>query len=168
VDALELQQEPSLAAQLIALAERAHHIYAEGRDAAPQPAVAHPHANQGNLPARLPRFIGRQQDLSEVLWLVRERGLLTLTGPGGMGETGLALEVGWAVCRGTDAPSHAATFLGGVWLVELAPLVDPAAVPRAVAEVFRLPDEVDRTYTAALIERLAAARGRWHDKEVVT
>ena len=50
---------------------------------------------------------------------------MTLTGPGGVGKTSLALEV---------ARRAAQANLDGVWLVELAPLRDPARVPEAVAE----------------------------------
>ena len=56
--------------------------------------------------------------------LVRAHRLVTLTGVGGVGKTRLAIEVG-AVLAG-EHPD-------GVWMVELAPLTDPAAVPDAIA-----------------------------------
>jgi predicted ATPase/DNA-binding CsgD family transcriptional regulator len=52
--------------------------------------------------------------------------MVTLTGPGGMGKTRLAIQVG------LGATSR---FPDGVWLVELAPLTDPALMPQIVAGV---------------------------------
>ena len=51
---------------------------------------------------------------------------MTLTGPGGVGKTRLALEV---------ASRLAHEFTDGVWVIELAPVGDPAAVAEAVAAV---------------------------------
>ena len=63
--------------------------------------------------------------------LVGEHRLVTLVGPGGVGKTRLALEVGRA-----EADSMA---LGGC-LVELAPLGDPAGLRAAIAAALDLPD----------------------------
>ena len=54
---------------------------------------------------------------------------MTLTGPGGIGKTTLALKV----ARGVVGE-----FADGGWLVELASLSDPALVPAAVAGALRL------------------------------
>jgi predicted ATPase len=102
-----------------------------------------------NLPAPLTRFIGRERELVEVGQLIRAHRLVSLTGTGGVGKTRLALEAGQQLCG---------EFAGGVWLAELAPLIDPAVVPRALAEVFGLPEEIGRTHTAALVEYLATEK----------
>jgi predicted ATPase len=80
----------------------------------------------GNL--RLPptRLIGREQDVADLSTTLRAHRLVTLTGVGGVGKTRLALEVATRV---------AADFSDGIWLIELASVGDPAAVPEAVAAV---------------------------------
>jgi non-specific serine/threonine protein kinase len=55
--------------------------------------------------------------------------LLTLTGTGGCGKTRLALEV---------ASEILADYRDGIWLVELAPLLDPSIIPHAVASVLNV------------------------------
>jgi class 3 adenylate cyclase len=77
-----------------------------------------------NLPRQLTSFVGREGEVAEVRRLLGAGRLLTLTGPGGVGKTRLALEAGAA-----RLDAHP----GGVWLVDLAPLADPALVPQAVA-----------------------------------
>jgi non-specific serine/threonine protein kinase len=64
-----------------------------------------------------------------------EARLVTLTGVGGVGKTRVALQVAAALRdrRGADCVPDGAPFPGGVWLVELAPVADPALVPPAAA-----------------------------------
>ena len=62
--------------------------------------------------------------MKELSELVRQHRLVTLTGVGGVGKTRLAIQV---------AAELIPEFGDGVWLVELAPVGDPAAVPDAVA-----------------------------------
>jgi predicted ATPase/DNA-binding SARP family transcriptional activator len=83
---------------------------------------------RGNLRAALTSFVGRDADLSRVTGLLRSGRLVTLVGPGGAGKTRLALESGRAL---------ADRFPHGVWLVELAPVRDPAEIPAAVLEALR-------------------------------
>ena len=76
------------------------------------------------FPAALTSFIGRAGPLQEVPALLEEYRLVTLTGPGGSGKTRLADVVAREVCG---------RFADGVWLVELAPVHDPAQVAPVVA-----------------------------------
>ncbi|GAA1803788.1 BTAD domain-containing putative transcriptional regulator [Actinomadura chokoriensis] len=92
--------------------------------AAPPPPVPSDERT-GNLPARLTSFIGRGTDLERVDGLLARARLVTLTGAGGSGKSRLALE---AAGR---AP-------GDAWLVELAPVTDPAEVPAAVSTALGL------------------------------
>ncbi|ASO17689.1 putative ATPase/DNA-binding SARP family transcriptional activator [Actinoalloteichus hoggarensis] len=64
-----------------------------------------------NLPATRTDLIGRSAELDQASALLESSRLVTLTGPGGVGKTRLAIEV----ARGLDA-----RFPAGVWLVELA------------------------------------------------
>jgi len=89
----------------------------------------------GNLPVPLTRFIGREQEMAEVKQLLATTHLLTLTGPGGVGKTRLALQVAAEV--GGD-------YADGVWLVELAALAQPAQAPQAVATALNMCEESQR------------------------
>ncbi len=71
-------------------------------------------------------FIGRRQDVAHVASLLSRSRLVTLTGPGGMGKTRLAIQV---------AIGLTPAFVDGVWLVELGALTDAEVLPEAVAVV---------------------------------
>ncbi|HLU57702.1 MAG TPA: BTAD domain-containing putative transcriptional regulator [Pseudonocardia sp.] len=79
---------------------------------------------RGNLERRPTRFLGRDEDVRVLGDAVRDAPLITLTGVGGVGKTRLAVETARRV---------AARFPDGVWMCELAPLSDGAAVGHAVA-----------------------------------
>jgi predicted ATPase len=81
----------------------------------------------------LTSLIGREAEIATTVALLLDRDcrLLTLTGPGGVGKTRLALAV---------ATEIAATVAGGVALVELAPVRDPGLVPAAVAAAVGVQD----------------------------
>src|SRR5438309_8515229 len=104
-------------------------------------AVADPH----NLPRQLTSFVGRERELAEVQRLLATAPLLTLTGAGGCGKTRLALEAAGQV---------AADYPDGVWLVELAPLADPALLPQAVASGLGVREAPGRTLTESLTGHL--------------
>ena len=98
-----------------------------------------------SFPRRPTSFIGRELELARVAAALHEGPLLTLTGVGGVGKTRLALEVG----RGEGA-----RFRDGVWLCELAPLDDGAAVGHAVAAALRLQQRHGLDIEATVIEYL--------------
>ncbi|MFY7064524.1 BTAD domain-containing putative transcriptional regulator [Nocardiopsis changdeensis] len=92
------------------------------------PAAALPPGRGGDLPVPPTALVGRAAELGRVTGLVDRHRLVTLTGPGGVGKTRLALAV--AEARSADHPD-------GVWLVELAglrPERESGAGPDAVAE----------------------------------
>ncbi|UXY28471.1 ATP-binding protein [Streptomyces sp. HUAS TT20] len=82
----------------------------------------------GNLRPRLTSFVGREPELAAVRSELSRARLVTLTGPGGSGKTRLAEE--------------AAAGLPQAWLVELAPLDRPEAVPGAVVSALGLRETV--------------------------
>jgi predicted ATPase/DNA-binding CsgD family transcriptional regulator len=79
-----------------------------------------------NLPLARTSFVGRERETLEVKRLLSMTRLLTLTGVGGSGKTRLALKV---------AKDLVGAYVDGVWLVELAALLEPVLVPQAVAKV---------------------------------
>ena len=81
----------------------------------------HP-ALRHNLPSQATNFIGRVAELAELRALVSGGSrLVTITGPGGIGKSRLALQAAADVLDATG---------DGVWLVELAPVADRACGPR--------------------------------------
>jgi predicted ATPase/DNA-binding CsgD family transcriptional regulator/DNA-binding XRE family transcriptional regulator len=86
-----------------------------------------PITGQRMLPVALTSFIGRECELAAVQERLHATRLLTLTGPGGVGKTRLALEVAGLLTRGSKL------CVDGVWQAELAPLADGGQVPRALA-----------------------------------
>ena len=98
------------------------------------------------LTPSLTRFIGREGAADEVARLLDEYRLVTVTGPGGVGKTRLAAEV---------AERAAGQFADGVWLVELATVLDPAQVPAATAAVLGVREQPGVAVTDSLAEMLA-------------
>lgn len=78
---------------------------------------------RSNLKAQLTSFVGRENDLDALATAVTASRLVTVTGPGGAGKTRLAVEA--AANLADLAPQ-------GIWLVELAAVVDDADVAPAV------------------------------------
>lgn len=82
-----------------------------------------------NLPASVTDLVGRDDALDDLRHLLGRSRLVTLTGPGGVGKTSLAVEVARRV-----SVAH------GVWLVELAGVGRAEQVVNAVADVLAVRD----------------------------
>jgi predicted ATPase/DNA-binding SARP family transcriptional activator len=99
-----------------------------GQGEPPHPALPSRAERHGNIRPRLNSFVGREPELDAIRSDVQRARLVTLTGPGGSGKTRLAEE--------------AAAGLAQAWLVELAPLDRPEAVPGAVVSALGLRETV--------------------------
>jgi predicted ATPase/DNA-binding XRE family transcriptional regulator len=104
---------------------------------------------QHNLPIAVTSFVGREQELGDVPRRLRATPLLTLTGAGGSGKTRLAIETARLLVN---------EYPDGVWLVELAPLADPALVPHRLASLLGVRETADRPMPIALAEALHGAQ----------
>lgn len=116
-------------AEALAAYEHARRTLADTLGADPSPALQELHAEllRGQEPAvpgsalrsGLTSFVGRDEELTRLSSDLAQHRLITLVGPGGAGKTRLATEAGITWRERHRAP---------VWLVELAPVSEPAAV----------------------------------------
>ncbi|MFJ9108867.1 BTAD domain-containing putative transcriptional regulator [Streptomyces sp. NPDC102283] len=117
-----------------------------------------------NLPAPLSGLIGREAVLAGVRELLGRGRLVTLTGPGGVGKTRLALAAAAEAAdpHGTYEPDEPhGPYEDGVWLAELAVLDRTSDVPRiaqALATVLGLRDEGRTTTADQLADALRTRR----------
>ncbi len=109
------------------------------------PALRSLESHPNNLEQQPTSFIGREHELQDVEKQLRSARLVTLVGTGGLGKTRLALQCGAEVL---DA------FADGVWVVDLAPLRDPALLPSEVAKVLGVREEPARPLTQTLTMHL--------------
>ncbi|MCW2936227.1 MAG: hypothetical protein JWM19_7189 [Actinomycetia bacterium] len=102
-----------------------------------------------NLPSQATSFVGRTVELAELRALVSGGSrLVTIAGPGGIGKSRLAMQAAADALDGTR---------DGVWLVELAPVAEPALVVRTAAVALGVREAPGRpmldTLTGAIGER---------------
>ncbi len=100
----------------------------------------------GNLPPELTTFVGRRREVTDVRQLLASSRLVTLTGPGGVGKTRLALRVATNVRR---------AFGDGVWLVELDRLQDSGLLAETVTTALGLREPFEGPPIAVLEQYLA-------------
>ena len=98
-----------------------------------------------NLPQQVTRFVGRRREMAQIRDIWSDTRIVTLTGPGGIGKTRLALQI---------ASESLAAYDDGVWLVELASLAAPGLVAQTVAATLGLREEASRPIAHTLSEFL--------------
>jgi non-specific serine/threonine protein kinase len=100
------------------------------------------------VPADLTSFVGRRGDIAEVKALLSTSRLVSLVGPGGVGKTRLVLKVAADLRR---------AFTDGVWMVELADIVDPELLGQTIADTIKIPvsphDDAEQALTGELRDR---------------
>ena len=113
------------------------------------PPLANALNHPNNLPAQLTSFVGRQKEVAAVSDLLAEHRLVTLTGTGGTGKTRLSLRV---------AAERLSAYPHGAWLVEFAPLTDPALVDQAAALALNVKELPGKPLRASLRDYLRGKR----------
>lgn len=103
-------------------------------------------AAPGNVPLPLTSFVGRQRELFELDGLLEGHRLLTITGPGGIGKTRVAIEL---------AHRRLGTAPDGTWFVALDEIEEPALVRATIARTMGLFDGPERAAADALVPYLA-------------
>jgi predicted ATPase/class 3 adenylate cyclase len=107
----------------------------------PRSLEAHP----SNLPIALSALVDREREQAELADLVPRSSIVTITGPGGIGKTRMAIEV---------ARSLVPRFPDGVFHVELAGTPDAAATAEALGELLGIRPNADEDATATLLDGL--------------
>ncbi len=99
----------------------------------------------GNLPVQLSSFVGRADELGALATALRASPLVTVTGPGGVGKTRLAVQA---------AADQLASFADGAWLCELAPARDEETMAQVVATALRVRPRPGMSTASSIVEFL--------------
>ncbi len=102
-----------------------------------------------NLPSQASSFVGRETELAELCELVRERRVVTITGPGGMGKTRTSLQVAAALLD---------EYPNGAWFVDLSGLKDASLVAQSIGATLRISELPNETMRATLLNELREKR----------
>ncbi|MGW7366244.1 ATP-binding protein, partial [Streptomyces sp. NPDC054841] len=101
---------------------------------------------RSNLPAELNRFVGRDDELSELERLLADSRLVTVAGAGGVGKTRLVLRA---------AADLEKRYCDGVRIAELSALRDPGLLEHTLVEALGLTDHTSRPPRTVLLDHLA-------------
>ncbi|HET6796861.1 MAG TPA: tetratricopeptide repeat protein, partial [Gemmatimonadales bacterium] len=113
--------------------------------AAVEPAHVTTGGATNNIPVPLTSFVGRERDLKEIAKLLHASRLVTLTGPGGVGKTRLAIEAaGQALTK----------FKDGVLWVSLASLSEPGLIPQELAQALQVREVASEALMVSVLRQL--------------
>jgi predicted ATPase/DNA-binding CsgD family transcriptional regulator len=101
---------------------------------------------RGQLPVETTGFIGREAELARLGALLEQARLITVTGPGGVGKSRMALRAAAAAAPG---------FADGVCLVELSALREPGLLVHTVASALGLPEQSHGSHLDAVLADLS-------------
>ena len=100
---------------------------------------------RASLPTSATGLVGREQDLGELVGLVRRSRAVTITGPGGVGKTRIVTELGHRL---------ASDFEDGVAFVGLADVLDPSNFLRALGAALDVKEAEERSVIDSIVARL--------------
>jgi predicted ATPase/class 3 adenylate cyclase len=106
-------------------------------------------AELGNLPAVLSTLIGRDELITDVSDLLLQPGIVTLTGPGGVGKTSIALHV---------ARRLVDRFPDGTWIVDLSNVLDASGVGMAIAQTMGIAPRLGQSIEETLRDAFGVRR----------
>ncbi|HEY5699901.1 MAG TPA: BTAD domain-containing putative transcriptional regulator [Acidimicrobiales bacterium] len=102
----------------------------------------------GNLPSLTPELVGRESEIAALCERIATKRLIEIVGPGGIGKTAVAVEVGRRLATADGAGA------GGVWLARLETAVTADDVVDTLIAALDVPGG-----EAAMFERLKSATG---------
>jgi class 3 adenylate cyclase len=124
--------------------EHLHQLLIEGFPEA-FPPIRSLGARLTNLPPEQSSLVGPELEVADATTLLDQARLLTLTGPGGIGKTRLALRI---------AADQIGRFADGVYLADLSPITDPSLVPAAIARALMVREQAGRDLVDSLADHL--------------
>jgi predicted ATPase/class 3 adenylate cyclase len=98
-----------------------------------------------NLPQQLTSFVGRAETIVQIKTLLNDSRLVMLTGTGGAGKTRCAIQSGAEILE---------RFPDGVWMVDLAPISNPALVTTTIAKVLGVREAPNQDLLVTLCNHL--------------
>ncbi len=117
------------------------------RDRFANKSVQQAESRPANLPAQRTGFVGREKEVAAAreLLLRPDVRLVTVTGPGGIGKTRLAVQV---------ASGLVENFAGGTYFVPLSSLSDPGLIPSAIVQAMGIRESGGQSPLQILHENL--------------
>lgn len=95
------------------------------------------------LPIAIDKFIGRDQEVEDIIRIMQGTRLLTLTGTGGTGKTRLAIEI---------LTKQSKSFQDGVYFVQLAPVNRAEAVIPKIAQILKIQQNLTKNTLISIVE----------------